>query len=71
MNKISINQPKALFNPQAKFIEELEIMKYKLEIKPRKVKMMDSQVSMLEDAMAEVEARRKYYVPNNKGGFIK
>ena len=69
MNKIVIGAQKTIFDPGSEFSKELEIQKHKLEIKPRKVNMMQSQVGMLEDFVAEVSAR-KLYVPSSNGGFI-
>jgi hypothetical protein len=71
MNKITIGQPKTVFDPNSEFMRQLEIYKLKSEIKPRKVDMMRAQVGMIDDFVADVEAKRKLYVPNRKGGFIK
>ncbi len=70
-NKINLNAPKALYNPQAAFIRELEIMKHKLEIKPRKVDMMASQMAGMADLIEVQEQLKKTYIPNSKGGFVK
>lgn len=61
-------QDKSIIDKQSAFIRELEITKHKLEIKPRKVNIMQAQIGMIADVMSE-EPTKKLYVPGINGGF--
>jgi hypothetical protein len=59
-------EEKQAIDRRADFIRELEITKHRLEIKPRKVNMMQAQELMLRDIM-DVTPRKKIYIPGNEG----
>lgn len=73
LNMINPDKEKSIFDPNSEFIRELELTKARLNIRPRKVNMMLSQIGMITDMMSEDKAK-KLYVPHsgagNKGGFV-
>ncbi len=67
---LNIIQPerKSVIDKTKEFIRELEITKHRLETKPRKVNIMDSQQGMFADIM-DVTPRKRLYIPG-KEGFV-
>ena len=68
LNIIDPFKKKTIWDPNSEFQKELELAKLRLEIKPRKVNMMQSQIGMLQDIQAEI-SKPKIYIPG-KGGFV-
>ena len=64
-NIIDPTKPKSIWDPRSEFMRELEITKHRLETRPRKVNMMDTQDAMLREL---VEVKEKIMVVNNYGG---
>lgn len=63
-NIVDPNREKSIFDLNSEFIKQLEIMKLKLEIRPRKSNMMQAQTGMIQDFMSE-DKPKQLYVPVN------
>lgn len=68
LNIVQLGRDKEIIDKRKEFIKELEITKHRLEIKPRKVNMMQSQELMLKDIM-DMTPRKRLYIPG-KEGFV-
>ncbi len=67
-NMFDPDKKKSIWDPNSEFMRELEITKLRLEIKPRQVNMMQSQIGMIKDMQAD-PSKPQIYIPG-KGGFV-
>lgn len=65
-NMFDPDKKKSIWDPNSEFQKELAITKLRLEIKPRKVNMLQSQVGMLKDMCAEA-SKPKIFIPGKRG----